>query len=49
MFYLAGITSFLGAVFFLVFSSGDEQSWAQDYSELSVDDENASDDNYDKP
>ena len=44
VFYLAGITSVLGAVFFFIFSSGNEQSWAQEYSELLVDDGKASDD-----
>ena len=44
MFYLGGIILALGAVFFLVFSSGDKQPWAQDYSELLEDDGEGSDD-----
>ena len=38
VFYLGGVIYAFGALFFVLFSSGNKQSWAQDYSELLVDD-----------
>ena len=34
MFYLSGLIYIIGAVFYCIFSSGNKQAWAADYSSL---------------
>ena len=39
VFYLGGFIYAFGAVFFLLFGTGNKQQWAQDYSELLADED----------